>query len=108
MSKIKKTKKYVSHDDGLMERLKDPEYASLYLNELLEDHAKDSEQFFLDGLRDVAKAHGFSHLAAQTKLGRESMYKALSKNGNPRLSTLALVLDAAGLKLSVEPKKVAS
>ena len=108
MSKTKKTKKYISHEEGLSERLKDPEYASLYLNALLEDHTKDAEQFFLDGLRDVAKAHGFSHLAAQTKLGRESMYKALSKKGNPRLTTLALVLDAAGLKFSVEPKKAAS
>ncbi len=46
MSKIKKTKKYVSHEEGLSERLKDPEYASLYLNALLEDHSKDAEQFF--------------------------------------------------------------
>ena len=106
-TKAAKKKKVVSYEEGLTERLRDPVYAAQYLNALLEDHDDDGDEFFLDGLRDVAKAHGFSHLAAQTKLGRESMYKALSRDGNPKLSTLTTVLEAAGLKLSVEPKKKA-
>ena len=104
-AKSMKKKNVVSHDEALIERLRDAEYAAEYLNALLEDHDENADEYFLDGLRDVAKAHGFSHLAAQTKLGRESMYKALSRRGNPKLSTLTTVLEAAGLRLSVEPKR---
>ena len=36
-------------------------------------------------------------------LGRESLYKSLSENGNPEFSTILRVVKALGLKLSVEP-----
>ena len=35
-------------------------------------------------LRDVARADGFSQLAEKAQVGRESLYKTLSKAGNPR------------------------
>ena len=93
----KRTKKY---EESLMESLKNPEEAAAYLNAHLEE--EDSEEMFLLALRDVAKAHGFSEVAEQADLGRESLYKALSKDGNPKLSTLKSLLKVVGLKLAVE------
>lgn len=93
----KRTKKY---EESLMESLQKPEEAAAYLNAHLDD--EDSEEMFLLALRDVAKAHGFSEVAEQADLGRESLYKALSKDGNPKLSTLKSLLKVVGLKLAVE------
>jgi probable addiction module antidote protein len=93
----KRTKKY---EESLMESLQNPEEAAAYLNAHLDE--EDSEELFLLALRDVAKAHGFSEVAEQADLGRESLYKALSKDGNPKLSTLKSLLKVVGLKLAIE------
>jgi probable addiction module antidote protein len=93
----KRTKKYVT---SLIESLKDPKEAAAYLNAHLDE--EDSEDVFLLALRDVARAHGVGEIAENADLGRESLYKALSKDGNPKLSTLRSLLKAIGLKLSVE------
>jgi probable addiction module antidote protein len=47
----------------------------------------------------VAKAKGMSQLAKQTGLGRESLYKALSKDGNPKIGTVLKVVHALGIKM---------
>jgi len=58
---------------------------------------------FLIALRDVAKANGgMSRLAEATELGRESMYKGLSEDGNPKIKSVQTVLKALGPRLSVE------
>ncbi len=93
----KRTKKY---EESLVESLKDPKEAAAYLNAHLDE--EDSEDVFLLALRDVARAHGVGEIAETASLGRESLYKALSKDGNPKLSTLRSLLKAIGLKLSVE------
>lgn len=95
----KRTKNY---EDSLLDALKDPVEAVAYLNTHLEDKGDDSEELFLMALRDVAKAHGFSKIAEISCLGRESLYKALSKRGNPRLRTVSRLLDAMGLKMSIQ------
>lgn len=100
-----KTKKSVSYEEGLMERLKDPQYAAGYLETSMNDKESNPEELFLIALRDVAKAYGFTHIAKKSHLGRESLYKALSKKGDPRLSTLTSVLDAIGLKFSIQLKQ---
>lgn len=102
-----KRKKSVPYMDGLLERLKNPEYAAGYLMTCLESEEGNTEEAFLLALRDVARAHGFKYISGKTKLGRESLYKAISKKGNPKLSTLTSILDAVGLKLSIEAKKAA-
>ena len=82
------------------ELLQDPEYAAMYLEECLADG--DIELFKL-ALKNVADARlgGMTALAKKTKLGRESLYKTLSKEGNPKLDTLKKVIDATGLRLSI-------
>ncbi len=48
---------------------------------------------------DVARAAGMSKVANEASLGRESLYKSLSPNGNPEFATVIKVLSALGLKL---------
>jgi probable addiction module antidote protein len=98
----RKAKKY---EDDLLERLRDREYAAEYLNGVLEDEGADQQERFLLALRDVAKAYGMTNLAEDTELAREAMYRTLSKDGNPRLTTLLSLLDALELKLSVTTKR---
>ena len=59
-------------------------------------------------LGDIAKAKGMSQIAKQTGLGRESLYKALSPEGNPEFSTILKVVSALGLQLHVASGKMES
>lgn len=81
--------------------LHDPELAALYLEEALA--AGDTEAFKL-ALRNVAEARlgGMTALAKKTDLSRESLYRALSDQGNPTLATLSKVLGALGLRVAVQ------
>lgn len=84
-----------------VDALKDPIYAAVYLEDCLAD---GDVELFQAALRDVAKAQGgMTAIAEQTSLSRESLYRALSKEGNPRFDTLTKVLGAAGLRFSITP-----
>jgi probable addiction module antidote protein len=50
----------------------------------------------------VAQAHGIGKIAKSARVERESLYRALSANGNPRLFTLHAVAKAVGLRLRLE------
>ena len=66
----------------------------------LEAAFKDGNHNVIAGaLGDVARSKGMTAVAAKSGLGRESLYKALSRNGNPGLSTVLKVLGALGLRL---------
>jgi len=54
-------------------------------------------------LGDIARAEGMAKIARKTGLGRESLYKTLSTDGNPELATLLKVFSAIGLKLHAAP-----
>ena len=54
-------------------------------------------------LGDLARARGMSGIARKAGLGRESLYKALSQDGNPQLATVLRVVDALGLELHATP-----
>ena len=91
----------VSHDEAMVRRLrKDPEFAAEYLKAALED--EDEPRVLLIALRHVAQAQGVAKVAKAAGIERESLYRALSERGNPRLSTLFAVTKAVGLRLTVE------
>lgn len=92
----------VSYRAGLLKELANPEYAAAYLTAAFEE---DSQEAILLALHDVAEARGFGHLSRKTKLNRESMYRMLSKRGNPQLSSLTRLLKCLGLSLSVRADK---
>jgi len=95
-----KRKTSVSHDEAMVRRLrKDPEFAVEYLKAALED---DEPTVLLIALRHLAQAQGIAKVAKAAGIQRESLYRALSPRGNPRLSTLVAVTKAIGLKLTVE------
>ena len=50
-------------------------------------------------LGDIARAKGMKRIASEAGLGRESLYKALSQDGNPRFATVLKVMQALGLRL---------
>jgi probable addiction module antidote protein len=82
------------------ELLRDPKNAAVYLAEFLES---GDMELFQEALRHVAKAQegGIKAVAEQANLGRESLYKSLSKKGNPHMATVNKTLAALGLKLTV-------
>jgi len=56
-------------------------------------------------LGDIARARGMSGIAKETGLGRESLYKALSPEGNPEISTVLKVIKALGLRLHATARR---
>ena len=75
------------------------EARAVYLNEAFET---GDVGFIADALGVVARAQGMTKLARDADLSREALYRALSVNGNPELSTVLKVTTALGLKLTVE------
>lgn len=97
-------KRTLSHHVWLVSELKDPGVASDYLNEAL----RDSPQMFLIALRNVSEAWRMSVVATEAGIWRESLYKMLSKRGNPRLNTLHAVLGVLGLEARIHPRATGS
>jgi probable addiction module antidote protein len=90
----------VSHRERVIEELRaDPELAAEYLNAAAED---GDSRVYLTALRTVAEAQGMAKVAKAAGVPRESLYRALSSNGNPRFSTLNAILKAAGLRMAVQ------
>ena len=58
----------------------------------------------LVALRQVAKAHGMAEVARRANMGEKTLFKSLSENGNPTITTVHKVLHAVGLRLSVTPE----
>jgi probable addiction module antidote protein len=83
------------------EHLKTPEDMALYLEACIEE-AGDDSAFIAKALGVIARSHGMTQISKETGLGRESLYKALSGDGNPSFDTILKVTKALGLKLRVE------
>jgi probable addiction module antidote protein len=98
------TRPYKKFRDYHMEKLRDAAEAKAYLELALADlHKEGDREGFLLALRDVAEAQGgVSHLLKKTELKPAGVYKALSEEGNPTLSTLDRILGGLGLRLSIE------
>lgn len=88
-----------NYEEGLHAALTDPAEAAAYLNAAL---AEDDQEIFLLALRDIATARGLTHLAEESQLNRENLYRMLSPRGNPQLASLNALLHSMGLRLAVE------
>ena len=78
------------------EHLETEEDMVAYLNVALEE---GDLGLILATLGDIARAQRMAVVAQQTGLGRESLYKSLSANGNPEFATVLKVVRALGLRL---------
>ena len=91
----------VPYKNILLESLKNPVQAAAYLKSVAED---GDIYFLLKALRNVVEAQGgFTKLARKTKLNRGHLYKALSKRGNPEITTLESILNVFGLQIGFLP-----
>ena len=82
--------------------LKTEEDMLAYLEAALEE---DDPGLVSAALGDIARAKGMSHVARRAGLGRESLYKALSAEGNPEFATVMKVIHALGLRLHAAPAR---
>lgn len=92
-----------SYDESLTKALQDPAEAAAYIEAVME---LDDPATLLVALRHVAKAHGMAEVARRADVGDKMLFKALSAEGNPTLTTVHKVLHAMGLRLSVVPEHV--
>ena len=77
-----------------------------YLQACIEQ-APDDAALFTKALGDIARARGMMQLAKDTGLTREGLYKSLSDQGNPSLSTVMKVRHALGLQMNIGPQAAA-
>jgi probable addiction module antidote protein len=91
------------------EYLENDQAIAEYLEEALKIAMEDSDPSFLtQALGTVARARGMSQIAKDAGLSRESLYKALGAEGNPEFGTVLKVLQALGLKLSIQSQGTAA
>ncbi|KNC91641.1 addiction module antidote protein [Trabulsiella odontotermitis] len=101
-------KRSVSHHDAVVQMLREnPDEAQLYLQVALEEiHEEQGIGAFLIALRRIIEARGgIGEIAAKSGLSRQQLYKTLSEEGNPTLTTLMKITRAAGVKLVDNTRK---
>jgi probable addiction module antidote protein len=82
----------------IQDQLNTPEDVAYFLEAALED---GDPKLITEALGQVARSRGITEIAEKTGLTRPGLYKAFSRDGDPKLSTLLLVLNTMGLKLGV-------
>ncbi|WP_334191184.1 addiction module antidote protein (plasmid) [Synechococcus elongatus PCC 11801] len=82
------------------DHLETKEDIAAYLEAALEE---GEPSLIMAALGDIARSQGMTAIARETGLGRESLYKSLSKEGNPEFATVLKVLQALGLRLQIVP-----
>jgi probable addiction module antidote protein len=80
----------------VVEHLETEQDMAAYLEAALEE---GDPALVTAALGDIARAKGMTQIARETGLGRESLYKALSPEGNPEFATVLKVVKALGLRL---------
>ena len=98
-TKDKARTKTVAYD--VAEQLRTPEEMAAYLNAWLEE-APDDAAGIARALGDIARARGMTQVARDAGLSRESLYKALSEDGNPSFATVLKVARALGVRLQAQ------
>lgn len=97
----KKTAKTKTMPYDVAEQLRTPQEMAAYLDAWL-DEAPDDAAGIARALGDIARAKGMTQVAKDAGLSRESLYKALSADGNPSFATVLKVARALGVKLHAE------
>ena len=94
-TEMKKTK---TTPYDVAEHLRTPEEMAAYLDAWLEEAPEDAAGI-AKALGSIARAKGMTKVAKDAGLSRESLYRALSADGNPSFSTVLKVARALGVKL---------
>ena len=91
--------KTIAYD--VAQQLRTPQEMAAYLDAWL-DEAPDDAVGIARALGDIARAKGMTQVAKDTGLSRESLYRALSADGNPGFATVLTVARALGIKLHAQ------
>ena len=97
----KTVKRGVSAYD-VAEHLRSPEEMASYLDAWFAEAPEDASGI-ARALGDIARAKGMSQVAKDAGLSRESLYRALSEDGNPSFATVLKVARALGVRLNAKP-----
>lgn len=97
----KKAVKVKTSSYDVAEHLRTPEEMAAYLDAWLEE-APDDVSGIARALGDIARAKGMSQVAKDAGLSRESLYRALSADGNPSFATVIKVARALGVRLHAQ------
>jgi probable addiction module antidote protein len=81
------------------EFLETDEDMAAYVTEAL---ATGDAALITHALGAIARARGMTRIARETGLSRESLYRALSADGNPEFITVLKIMEALGLRLTAE------
>jgi len=100
-AKAKKTGKTKTTLYDVAEHLRTPEEMAAYLDAWFEE-APDDAAGIARALGDIARAKGMTQVANDAGLSRESLYRALSADGNPSFATVLKVAKALGVRLHAE------
>ena len=98
---VKKTTRTKTTAYDVAEHLRTPEEMAAYLDAWFQE-APDDAAGIARALGDIARAKGMTQVAKDAGLSRESLYKALSADGNPSFATVLKVARALGVKLHAE------
>ncbi|GHT95783.1 hypothetical protein FACS1894122_13590 [Alphaproteobacteria bacterium] len=95
-------------NDLIAEELKnDPEACDLYLESAIEEYNENlNKKALISALRHISEAKGISKIAKKSGLSRETFYKSLSPNGNPRIETLFSIMKAFNYIPSIVARKM--
>lgn len=97
----KKSRKVKTSAYDVAEHLRTPEEMAAYLDAWLEEAPEDISGI-ARALGDIARAKGMSMVAKEAGLSRESLYRALSADGNPSFATVLKVAKALGVRLHAQ------
>lgn len=97
----KKVAKLKTSPYDVAEHLRTPQEMAAYLDAWL-DEASDDVSGIARALGDIARAKGMSQVAKDAGLSRESLYRALSQDGNPSFATILKVARALGVRLHAQ------
>ena len=98
MTKTSTNKPTKTSPYDVAEHLRTPEEMAAYLDAWL-DEAPDDAAGIANALGNIARAKGMTQVAKDAGLSRESLYRALSAEGNPSFATILKVAKALGVKL---------
>ena len=98
---VRRKKRVRTMPYDVAEELRTPAEMAAYIDAWL-TMAPDDARGIARALGDVARAYGMSKIAREAGLGRESLYKALSDEGNPSLDTVVRVARAVGMRFRLE------
>ncbi len=98
---LKRTPNVKTSGYDVAEHLRTPEEMAAYLDGWL-DEAPDDVSGIARALGAIARAKGMSLVAKEAGLSRESLYRALSADGNPSFATVLKVARALGVRLHAQ------